>query len=133
MNLPDTNITFRYFRFYELKDMFIKNELVFEDFGYVDDIDLYLTGCLVMCPNSFNFILKKPYTLLGELGCKRFKTIIDFTENKIKCQGLYFNEIEGYLRHRILDMNISANLIIFYSIDSQEYRDFQIEYFKNNF
>lgn len=128
MKLIDTNIMFKYLRFSELVEKFSKGELVFEDFGYVDDIDGFLTGCLSNLPNSFNFNLGRSYVLIGELGCKRFKTILDFMDGRIKCQGLYYNEMEGYLRCRILDMIIGCNMVL-----TSDDRVEVIEYFRNNF
>ena len=131
MKLLYTDFTLCHFRFSELKTKFIKGEILFTDCGYVDNIDEYITGCLSNLPNNMNINMgnNKTYEILGELGSKRFKTILDFTENKITCQGLYFNEIQGYLQCRINDLVIVCNLVFNHSENKEDI----VNYFKNNF
>src|SRR5574343_468896 len=130
MKLFDTDFLFMHLRFSELKAKFEKGEIFFTDYGYVDNVDEYLTGCLSNMPNIFNIdMLDKTYEILGELGCKRFKTILDFYDNKITCQGFYFKNVDGYLQYRISDLVIGCNLIFNHSENKQDL----VNYFKNNF
>jgi hypothetical protein len=128
MRLIEKDITFGYFRFYELKQKLDRNELIYQNFGYVNDADGFLTGCLCNLPNNFYFVLGKPYILIGGNCNKRFKTIIDFVENKITCQGLYYKDIDGYLQDRITNLTFDCNLIL-----PSDNKDDLINYFKNNF
>ena len=55
---------------------------------------------------------------------KKFKTMIDFYEGKLKCQGLSYKEIEGYLRHRFLWKEIKTFCVPAGADDRQELVNF---------
>lgn len=131
MKLLYTDFTFTHFRFNELITKLNNGEILLNDCGYVNNIDEYLTGCLSNFPNTLNINLgnNKTYEILGILGCQRFKTLLDFTKNKIPCQGKYFKDIDGYLQYRINYLLIGCNLIFNYSENKEDI----INYFKNNF
>jgi hypothetical protein len=54
--------------------------------------------------------------------------MVDFTENKITCQELYYRDIDGYLQDRITNLTFDCNLIL-----PSDNKDELINYFKNNF
>lgn len=49
----------QFWRFYELYELYTKadghRQLTFDDFGYIDDIDVFLTGCISQLPIHFVF------------------------------------------------------------------------------
>jgi hypothetical protein len=113
MNLLNNDTIFTHLRLGDLVTKYHRGEIVFGDHGYVDKIDEYLTGCLSNLPNSFNVVIHNgPYEVLGESGCKRFRTLVDFTEDKITCQGTYFSAIPGYLQHRLNNLEIGCNMVL---------------------
>ena len=118
-----------HFRFYELIDLVNKKdsrlELIFEDQGYVDDIDLFLTGCMSYLP--IIFYIDGTSTTKKLLNCpKKFKTMLDFYNEKIKCQGQLITELQGYERARLRN----AEIITYNILPGAEHRDKIIQYFK---
>lgn len=115
MKLIETDFRKQFFRFYELYDLYIKKDgrrqLTFEDQGHVEDLETFLTGCLSNLSLSFNLDGSSVDWKL--LNCpKKFKTMVDFYENKITCQGKLFSEIEQlYLKDRFKNMKIEAFVI----------------------
>jgi len=41
-------------------------------------------------------------------GSKKFKTILDFYNNKITCQGFYYKDLRGYQRDMLANMKIES-------------------------
>lgn len=115
MNTFEHDIRKQFYRFSELYDLYVKKDgrlyLTFEDKGYVEDVDLFLTGCMSFYPCVF--MLQQvgvEYRILNDV--KKFKTLIDFYDNKIACQNILFKDIEQfYLRSRINDLKIEAWVI----------------------
>jgi len=128
MKLISNDFRRQFFRFYEIYDIYTKKDgrrqLFFKDEGYVQDIDLFITGCLSGLPVSLIFDGSKlEWEVLN--GIKKIKTIIDFYENKITCQGKLFKEIEeGYLRDRFKNMEIDAFVINPGATDYDKLKDF---------
>lgn len=97
-------------RLSELLDMYYKTNtnglsLIFKDTGYVEDVDIFLTGCLSNLPLYLSLdSTKKEKELIS--GTKKFKTLIDFYENKISCQKIYHKNMEGYLKTRLKNLQI---------------------------
>ena len=90
------------FRFTEIIDLINKaderRQLTFEDQGYVDDIDLFLKGCISSLP--ITAVLdgsSVDWRLLQ--GQKKIKTMLDFYNGLIKRQGKLYSQLEGYERH----------------------------------
>lgn len=115
MKLFDNMVMGQFLRFYELYDLYLKKDgrlsISFEDNGYVDDIDNFITGCI----SGIRLFFTCDYRSVDKVllsNTKQFKTLIDFVENKITCQGLYFKDIEGYLRRRIMDLNITIDFMV---------------------
>lgn len=107
--------TRRFYRWYELLDLFNKKDgrrfITFEDKGYVEDIDSFLTGCISGFPLVFMIDSSKlGWTLISDV--KKFKTILDFNNGKITCQGLYYGDLIGYQRSRLNDMEIESFCIL---------------------
>lgn len=111
-----------FLRFYELYNWYKKADgrisLIFEDNGYVDDIDLFLTACFSGYRLTFtidNSSVEK--VLLSDT--KQFKTMIDFYEGKITCQGKTFDEIKPSLKRKFDNLELIA-VCTYPSIDDKE-------------
>lgn len=113
LNIFSNDVRKQFFRFSELLDLYNKKDgrrqLTFEDIGYVDDIDNFITGCLS------SFVLT--FTLDGSTinwkilnGRKQFKTLLDFYDNKITVQGQYYKDI-GFFKSRIKCLQIETFVI----------------------
>ncbi len=114
INHIENDIRKQHFRFIELLSLYNKSDcrrqLVFEDEGYVDNIDLFLTGCMSYLPV---YLSMDGSTVLWQIinGSKKFKTLLDFVSEKIPCQGKYWYEIEGFQRDRIMNKQIIGYVI----------------------
>ena len=106
------NITRKqFFRWHELMALVNKvdgrRSLVFEDQGYVSDTESFLTGCVSNFPLFFMFDSSTiNWIVLHDV--KKFKTLLDFYNNKITCQGYYYKDIEGYKRDRLANLSIES-------------------------
>ena len=105
----------QFFRFYEIYELYTKKDgrrqLFFEDEGYVQDVDLFITGCLSGLPLYLTLDgSKTEWSVLNDV--KKVKTMIDFYENKITCQGKLFKDLEkGWMKDRFHDLKIEAFVI----------------------
>ena len=111
-----------FFRFYELYDWYKKTDgrisLIFEDNGYVDDIDLFLTVCFSNYKLRFTIDGSSVNKVLLS-DTKQFKTLIDFYEGKITCQGKTINEIKPSLKRKFHNLKLIA-VCTYPSIDDKE-------------
>ncbi len=117
------------YRFNELVDLVNKKdgrlELTFEDQGYVDDIDLFLRGCIYHLP--LVFFIDGSTVNKKLLSCpKKFKTMLDFNNGLIKCQGNFISDLQGYEKHNFKNKAITSFVI---SPGAKDYEEL-IRYFK---
>lgn len=75
--------------------------------------DRYIHFCLSMIQQQNLFIDGSSKCWICIDGNKRLKTILDFINNKFTTtDGLYYNDLPGYLKHRIMNNKFEA--YIFY-------------------
>ncbi len=110
--IPYEHVTRKQFmRWYEIVDLLNKADgrisLTFNDEGYVDDVEAFLTGCLSRFPLTF---MIDAAGLEREVlyDVKKIKTLWDFYNNKITCQGLYFNDLEFYRQDWLKNLQIET-------------------------
>ena len=108
-NIFEHGVYERFARFYELYDWFIKADgrisLTFQDNGYVDNIDLFLTACLSGYRLYFTIDGSSvDKVLLSDV--KQFKTLVDFYGGKITCQGKTINDIKPYLKTKFRNLQL---------------------------
>lgn len=117
IKLLDFDFRQQHIRFNELYDLYTKadgrRQLFFEDKGYVSDVDLFITGC--MSSNSVELYLTIDASTLDWKvlsGHEKVKTLIDFYENKIMCQGLFYKDLKPlWLKSRIKDLKIRVHAV----------------------
>lgn len=114
MKLISDDTFSKIFRFNELVDLVNKKdgrrELTFEDQGYVENIDLFLTGCISRLHVHFYLDGSSVnWKLLNNQ--KQFKTMLDFHNGIIKCQDKFITEIEGYMRANFIQLQIHTRVV----------------------
>ncbi len=112
MMFIDSAFSQKFWRLYELikfrdrGDLILKNERVKFPSRYI----LY---CLSNCPTSHIYMDRGSSPMEVIDGNKRLRTLIDFVENKFPLEtGIYFNDLEGYLRDKILNYQMVSYLIL---------------------
>lgn len=114
MEFIEDNTRQQFFRFYELVDLYNKadgrRQLTFDDKGYVEDIDLYISGILSFL--HIDFYIDGSSLDWKLINCtKRFKTMLDFYNGKITCHGKFIDELEGYMRYNFKNAKIRSTVI----------------------
>jgi hypothetical protein len=127
VKIYDNDTYMMHYRFYELLDLVNKadgrRELTLEDRGRVDNVDLFLTGCMSYFPVT---IAMDGSTLNWRVlnGSKKLKTLIDFWNGEVTCQGKYISEIEGFLKTRVRNLEIVSHNIMPAAVNRNELREF---------
>jgi hypothetical protein len=104
IELIEHDVRKQHLRFYELLSLYRKENnrqsLVYVDHGYVTDTETFLTGCLSRLIDVSLYIdgSELQWEILGIENCRKFKTLLDFCENKLTCQDLYNKDLEPHMR-----------------------------------
>lgn len=108
LKLINHNFSRRLFTLKEVKERVDEGKMIIKSLK-VSYPSNYILYCLSNCPSSYFYFdwRTMPFSVMD--GNKRLRTLIDFYENKFSLDnGMYFDEIDGYLKFRLMNYELQS-------------------------